>query len=92
MPNLIDPSEFVSIVDEHIKRTGVDVFARYHFLDFFAQCKLIDPESLRPHGRWDDKGCCTNCGQRCIGNDYEEWRTKYCPHCGAKMKGTVSLD
>ncbi len=44
------------------------------------------------HGRWDAKGYCTNCGGRCIGYECAEWRTKYCPHCGAKMKGTVSLD
>ena len=39
-----------------------------------------------PHGRWDDKGYCTNCGGRCIGCGCAEWKTKYCPHCGAKMR------
>lgn len=58
----------------------------------FDEAPTIDPETLRPKGRWNAKGYCTNCGNRCIGNDYEEWRTKYCPYCGAKMKGTVTLD
>lgn len=62
--------------------------------------KDIDPESLRPKGRWelhgndDDCGCsyfCSNCHR----SYPEEWfwdHGKYvpfenCPHCTAKMEG-----
>lgn len=35
-------------------------------------------------GTWED-GYCSVCGERCIGNQYEEWHSKFCPNCGAKM-------
>lgn len=56
-----------------------------------TQAPTIDAVEV-VHVRWDNNGYCTNCGNRCIGNEYEEWRTKYCPYCGAKMKGAVNLD
>lgn len=49
----------------------------------------IDPESLRPTGKWEPttvpfmNECvdCSVCGYRTIyGNGF-----KYCPHCGARM-------
>lgn len=49
----------------------------------------IDPESLRPSGRWND-ACyyhdrplcyeCSNCGLKLM------YKPNYCPHCGAKME------
>lgn len=51
----------------------------------------IDPESLRPHGEWED-ACyyhdrplcceCSNCGFKLM------YKPNYCPHCGAKMEDT----
>lgn len=38
-------------------------------------------------GKWNNEGYCTICGKRCIGNNVEEWRTDFCPHCGAYMRG-----
>ena len=46
----------------------------------------IDPESLRPSGRWDDAGYvvwCSNCGEPYLPA-YKSY--KYCPNCGAKME------
>lgn len=49
----------------------------------------IDPESLRPRGRWKDAcyyhDCplcyeCSNCGLKLM------YKPNYCPHCGAKME------
>jgi hypothetical protein len=46
----------------------------------------IDPESLRPKGKWIEQKCewwlykCSLCGG---GTDFE---THYCPHCGALME------
>ena len=48
----------------------------------------IDPESLRPSGRWDDAGYvvwCSNCGEPYLPA-YKSY--KYCPNCGAKMEDT----
>ena len=45
----------------------------------------IDPESLRPKAKWEERQSwtsvlyCSNCEHE------ENWSTKYCPNCGAKM-------
>lgn len=56
----------------------------------------IDPEELRPKGRWEMRGgklYCTHCGKRAaVARDSEDfWYTKgtpACPNCGAKMEVT----
>jgi hypothetical protein len=57
----------------------------------------IDPESLRPKGRWEKYWCetdlighmyevCPNC-QSCEILDTDKfWDSNYCPNCGAKME------
>lgn len=36
---------------------------------------------------WPEENTCSHCGEEaCAGYDEEPWRTRYCPHCGAKMK------
>lgn len=55
----------------------------------------IDPESLRPVGRWhlneDGKWACTYCDGLAVEHpdEPEKWQalTRYCPNCGARMKG-----
>ena len=50
----------------------------------------IDPESLRPHGRWNisdgiiENVVCSRCGTH-FQSYYQDYR--YCPRCGAKMDG-----
>lgn len=45
----------------------------------------IDPESLRPKGRWKGAGFgdyyCSLCTEEVSGNKYN-----YCPNCGADMR------
>lgn len=55
----------------------------------------IDPEELRPKGRWEMRGgklYCTHCGERAaVARDSEDfWYTKgtpACPNCGCRMDG-----
>lgn len=59
-------------------------------LDSIDEQPTIDPESLRPHGKWIESPStvpfqtykCSVCGCEIL---YED--TKYCPYCGAKMEG-----
>lgn len=50
----------------------------------------IDPESLRPHGKWKvthtptENAVCQNCGIH-FQAYYAQY--PYCPRCGAKMDG-----
>jgi hypothetical protein len=57
----------------------------------------IDPESLRPKGRWELQEYCWSEAWRCSVCG-EEWcfeydptepaeKVNYCPNCGAKMEG-----
>ena len=60
------------------------------------QTPTIDPESLRPKGRWVDHMVrdwrCSECGEKIHkvrnvdGYCYDD-KPKYCPNCGAKMEG-----
>lgn len=51
-------------------------------------CNLptIDPESLRPKGRWEEKehGIVYGCSQ--CGHLEDVYLSNYCPNCGAKME------
>ena len=55
----------------------------------------IDPEELRPKGRWEMRGgklYCTHCGERAaVARDSDDfWYTKgtpACPNCGCRMDG-----
>lgn len=71
--------------------------------DWLKQCideaPIIDPEDLRPHGRWLEipnayvsvastdgsyHGCATSCSA-CGEVNPNAYKTNYCPNCGAKM-------
>lgn len=43
--------------------------------------------SAEVEAEWTEKNNCSRCGEEaCAGYDEEPWLTRYCPHCGAKMK------
>lgn len=43
--------------------------------------------SAKVEAAWTEENTCSHCGEEaCAGYDEEPWRTRYCPHCGAKMK------
>ena len=53
-------------------------------------CPTIDPESLRPKGRWIEKSWrpeCSLCGFAGSLYDTPINPFKFCPNCGAKMEG-----
>ncbi len=67
-----------------------------------ADVPAVDPESLRPKGRWEnrteqnvfgsvDMAVCSNCGDWFVLNDwtFDEFveNMRFCPNCGAKMEG-----
>ena len=58
---------------------------------FVEEIPTIDPESLRPKGRWrlnkDGSGTCSECHRtRNDVWDMDNW-DNFCSHCGAKMEG-----
>ena len=85
--NALDP-ELQKVVKEY-KSNGA-----YEALCRLRSAPTIDPESLRPKGRWEkhDKSrygappyfcsCCFD-----IWESVQIKNMKYCPSCGAKMEG-----
>jgi rubrerythrin len=64
-------------------------------LDSIDDQPTIDPESLRPQGEWITKSWwqrktkyTVNVCSICKSNVKPKLKPNYCPHCGAKMKGT----
>ena len=95
MADLIDRNALRRDIDELCRLTGFDtpVTAIYCVKRVIEKQPNIDPESLRPVGRWDDNGerdkngvmkpfaiRCSVCGSS-AGTSW----MKYCPNCGAKM-------
>ena len=61
---------------------------------FILESPIADAEPVR-RGQWTEDGCCSECGEMGLYNGNEEIvRSRYCPHCGAKMdaKGGLTCD
>ena len=84
----------------HVGYSSYDLDCVFWFLEEYfgeTRARIVDPESLRPKGRWekhmefDFKACrdfqagfrCSCCGVWKLNID----NLKYCPNCGAKMEG-----
>lgn len=68
-----------------------DCFSADEAKEIVDQMPTIDPESLRPKGRWrlnkDGSGTCSECHRtRNDVWDMDNW-DNFCSHCGAKMEG-----
>ena len=66
-------------------------------LEDITKAPTIDPEDLRPKGRWVVSGCgfdtCSECrkvysdGWFSMSGYKPRMKFKYCPNCGADMRG-----
>ncbi|MDO5549422.1 MAG: hypothetical protein Q4F79_13180 [Eubacteriales bacterium] len=66
-------------------------FKGFIFARIIDMQPTIDPESLRPHGRWikNENGdpACTNCkGEALLDGSEADVYSEFCPHCGAKIE------
>ena len=88
MARLIDADELKKEITSAFHGVlGVTIRIAMH--GFIDKQPTIDPESLRPRGKWED-ACyyhdrplcyeCSNCGLKLM------YKPDYCPHCGAKME------
>ena len=103
MPRYVDMSGWDSFMNDMLdSRNMYDQYdngytdAMDRVDDWLDEQPTIDPESLRPHGRWEkseDGYCglalleCSLCRGECfdIDEDIELLNYRYCPNCGAKM-------
>lgn len=62
---------------------------------WISNAPTIDPERLRPHGKWilgepdfygNRKPSCSVCGEYHLSNWTDYARCKCCPNCGAMME------
>lgn len=97
---LIDANACLALFDEKFKETRRLILEGEDHLDNLAEgfkeasdvlylMPTIDPESLRPKGRWDTTNMhkCSNCGEVAPSDDWQYLHTTFCPNCGAKMEG-----
>ena len=92
---LIDANALTSLEDlEYYYQPVRDGEAWYRVADVWAcidSAPTIDPESLRPKGKWklnkDGSGTCSVCHRtRSDVWDMDNW-DNYCSRCGADMRG-----
>ena len=92
---LIDATQIENKIAKWVEELSHDFDDRdelngvYSCLAEIQSAPTIDPESLRPHGKWED-ACyyhdrplcyeCSNCGLKLM------YKPNYCPNCGAKME------
>lgn len=99
---LIDANKFAAgleaIADDFCKNGDPMIAAtlRAVAINLLGAQQTIDPDSLRPHGRWLNPsecggnmfGPCSICGAWYdVEQGTDDGLFRYCPHCGAKMDG-----
>ena len=88
---LIDANVFIK--DLTAMKSAYDAIALDGMVKALKEAPTIDPESLRPHGKWiwdEENECwvCSNCESSAL-NNYRGNSTdsNYCSNCGAVMQG-----
>lgn len=97
---LIDANALIEKLREAEARKGLGAAIAGLLIRYIGKMPTIDPESLRPKGRWIGEGDgyadgeivydvwhCSECDY-CIddGTDDPELLPNYCPNCGADMR------
>ena len=97
---LIDANVFIK--DLTAMKSAYDAIALDGMVKALKEAPTIDPESLRPHGKWfecdyveyDGHSECIHYPKAALGctncrNVFKKellWKRNYCPNCGAKME------
>lgn len=86
---LIDADKFIEYLGLDAENSREENLGEIVILEDFDRQEIIDAEPVR-HGKWiygeDVDIQCSVCGMdACLGLDYVQIKTAYCPHCGAKM-------
>ena len=98
---LIDANVFIK--DLTAMKSAYDAIALDGMVKALKEAPTIDPESLRPHGKWfecdyveyDGHSECIHYPKAALGytncrNVFKKellWKRNYCPNCGAVMQG-----
>lgn len=98
MSRLIDADALIDLEEMefiYFKSPAAIPFYKAHAVwDVIEKAPTINPESLRPHGRWTAEHTCTHCGEYALTVNLEDsegeesqlyYHTPSCPWCGAKM-------
>ena len=100
MPRLIDADVVKKNIDEWLDCVGTALIGKglsytWELEGCIDDAPTIDPESLRPNGRWVyndeyvlwlERYVCSVCNRNALSDgDYRHELSDYCPHCGAKM-------
>lgn len=88
---LIDANELEQKLLDEFNQSGEYTpyeYALGEVLNYLNEQPTIDPDSLRPHGKWiicsdGYYPYCSECKEEPKGGNM----TKFCPNCGAKMEG-----
>lgn len=90
MDDLISRSALYDALKDLASKTDCDIAILPDVADLIREAPAIDPESLRPHGRWIKYNGYTECSECEHWYDSPETedpgdRPMYCHNCGAKM-------
>lgn len=88
---LIDANAFIETIEKIASEDKIPFFHLDEITQEIFDAPTIDPESLRPKGRWENYP--SHMHRRCSICKVE-WekprfniRANYCPNCGADMRG-----
>lgn len=92
---LIDADALKKVIYFETNHLGIDFHKSKLIGIAIDKAPTIEAEPIR-HGKWidctsSDHYKCSKCGYKAPlwwdGEEYEEWLSQYCLHCGAKMEG-----